>query len=48
MPCNCGGKSTKATKYIVSYSSGKTYKVYGTRIEAEAAAKRIGGNVKVS
>jgi hypothetical protein len=48
MACACGSKSSKSTKYTVSYSNGKTYKVYGTKVEADAAALRIGGKVKAS
>jgi hypothetical protein len=45
MACAC---SAGKKKYTVLYSSGKTYKVYSTKVEAEAAAKRVGGTVKVS
>lgn len=41
MPCNCNSDR----KYVVRYKSGLMYKTYGTKVEADAAAKRIGGNV---
>jgi hypothetical protein len=47
MGCACNAKpSAKATKYTVIKPSGQTYKTYSTKIEAEAAAKRVGGKVK--
>lgn len=50
MPCACsvGKKSATGTKYTVKYSTGATYKTYSNKVEADAAAKRIGGKVSTS
>ena len=42
MPCAC---NTKAGKFTV-YKNGVKLKSYSTKMEADAAAKRVGGTVK--
>lgn len=46
MPCACQGKKPNAQKYTVVKANGDNYRVYNSKIEAEAAAKRINGRVK--
>ncbi len=46
MPCACNaGRKNAGTKYAVKKPDGSTYKVYATKLEADAAAKRVGGKV---
>jgi hypothetical protein len=47
MACACNAGKT-AKKYTVVKPNGETYKVYSNKIEADAAAKRVGGKVKAS
>jgi hypothetical protein len=43
MPCAC---DLKNQKFVVYLPSGAKYKEYRTKIEADAAAKRVNGSVK--
>lgn len=43
MACACNAKSGKFTVYL---KGGGKYKTYSTKLEADAAAKRVGGTVK--
>ena len=43
MACACDAKKQKFTVYL---PSGAKYKTYNTRIEAEAAKKRVNGTIK--
>jgi hypothetical protein len=46
MACSCTKGSTKATtKCTVKKPNGQTYKTYNNKMEADAAAKRVGGTV---
>lgn len=47
MPCACNAKDKNAAgkKYTVKKPNNTVYKVYTNKIEAEAAAKRVGGKV---
>jgi hypothetical protein len=49
MPCNCSKKnSTTGLTYTVKYPNGSVYKVYTSKIEADAAALRVNGRVVTS
>lgn len=45
MPCSCNAKKSK---YTVLYPNGSVYRVFSTKIEADAARARINGSIKVS
>ena len=47
MACSCTKSSTATAdkKYTVLKSDGSKYKTYKTRLEADAAARRVGGTV---
>jgi hypothetical protein len=48
MPCACqAGKKDAGKKYTVKKPNGMTYKVYSNKLEADAAAARVGGRVVV-
>lgn len=46
MACACNANKTAGKKYTVLKPNGQVYKTYTTKIEADAAAKRVGGKVK--
>ncbi len=46
MACACNAGKTPAKKYTVLKPNGSVYKTYSSKIEADAAAKRVGGTVK--
>lgn len=46
MACSCTKSSKTPASYTVIKPGGGTYKTYSTKLEAEAAAARIGGTVK--
>lgn len=44
--CNCTkNKPATGTTYTVKYANNTTYKVYSSKLEADAAALRVGGKV---
>jgi len=43
--CNCTKTKPAATTYTVKYPNGSTYKVYSSKLEADAAALRVSGTV---
>lgn len=45
MACNCGAKKNAAASFTVTAADGKKT-TFRTKIEAVAAAKRIGGTVR--
>ncbi len=47
MPCACATKDKTAKKYTVLKPNGSIYKTYTSKVEADAAAARVGGRVKV-
>lgn len=49
MACSCTKKNNQpGLTYIVKYSNGNVYKTYTSKIEADAAALRVGGRVVTS
>lgn len=46
--CNANKKDAPGKKYKVIKQNNTTYKVYNNKLEADAAAKRVGGKVVVA
>jgi hypothetical protein len=46
MPCACGKDKNASKTYTVLKGNGSIYKTYSNKLEADAAAARIGGRVK--